>query len=323
MPDIKATRDLQLVDQVLSNIARQYTNPSYAYDSICPKLRVQYESGRFPVFDTGFFGDDTDDDTDGDVTKVSDRAPTPEISFEFSTDTYFCEDYRLKESITAKERRQAAPGVRIDQSKLTHLLEHMAIRREVRLAKILTDSGTTGGELTGGTAAPSNAWTVDAATIEADIKTGALAVRDEIGRLTNTILFDLAVAYAVAVQADIREIIKYTVPGDRIIAGGVAVLPPQIHGHKVVVSEAIRNTAKKGATESKSAVWADDARLLFVPPSPGWGTPAVCYAFEVFGETVDRWKENDPPIEYVRAWEDLDEKVCAPNGGYTLTSLLS
>lgn len=319
MPTDRAARDLHIVDPVLTQVARQYTPEGYVFGRLAPRIPVPIDAGKYPVW-TGFFGDDSDS---GDQTKVSDRAETPEIGFDWSTETYFCEDYRLKFSITAKERREAHAALRLEQSKLTGLLTHMAIRREVRLAALLTDSGTAGGALTGGTAAPSNAWTVDAATIESDIKTGALAVRGKVGRLTNTIVFDLAVAYAVAVQQDIRDILKYTVPGDRIIAGGQAILPPTIHGHSVVVAEAMRNTAKKGATETLAAIWSDDARLLYVDPAAGWGIPSVAYSFEVFGEVVDRWRENDPPVDYVRAWEDVDEKVCAPNAGYTLTSLLS
>lgn len=320
MPDARAARELQLVDQVLTTVARQYRPTGYVYNQVAPTIQVQAESGKYPTF-SGFFGDDADS---GDHTKVSDRAETPEVSFDWSTESYYCEDYRLKVSITAKERRQAHAALRLEQSKLTYLLERMALRREIRIATALQDSGTTGGQLTGGTAAPANNWDVDAGTIEADIKTGALAVRGKVGRKTNAIVMDEAVAYAVALQADIREIIKYTVPGDRIISEGGSVLPPQIHGHRVLVASAMRNTAKKGATETLDEIWGTDVRLLTLPGDGvgGWGIPAVAYSFSCFGEVVDRWRENDPPVDYIRAWEDVDEKVCAPDAGYTITAVL-
>lgn len=318
MPDARTARDLQVVDTVLTNIAQQYRPTGFVYNQLAPTIRVAQVSGLYPTF-SNFFGDASDS---GDQTKVADRAETPEITFEWSTESYLCEPYRLKASITDREQKNAHSVIKLRQSKLTRLLDAMAIRREVRLATLLTDSGTTGGALTGGTTAPT-AWTGDTATIESDIKTGALAVRDKIGRMTNTILFDLAVGYAVAVQQDIREILKYTVPGDEILRRGNLILPPVIHGHKVVVAEALRNTAKKGATESLGKVWADDVRLLYVAENGGWGEPSVAYSFAFEPEKVDRWVENDPPVEYVRAWEDVDEKVCAPNAGYTLTSVLS
>jgi len=321
MPDAKTPRDLQLVDPVLTNIARQYRPLGFVGDRVMPRIGVEEESGRYPVFTKeSFFGDDSDS---GNHTKVSDRAPTPEIDIEYSTESYFCEDYRLMFSLTRKERRQAHAALRLEQSKLSGLYDRMDIRREVRIAALLRHEED-GGALTGGEASPAKPWTSAEAVIESDIKTGALAVRDKIGRLTNTILFDLAVGYAMAVQEDIREILKYTVPGDRILVGGAAILPPTIHGHRVIVAESMRNTAKKGATTELSEIWADEVRLLYLPPDGGgWGTPSVAYSFEVFGREVDRFRENDPPVEFVRAWEDVDEKVCAPEAGYTIKSVLS
>lgn len=321
MTDARAPRDLQIVDPVLTNIARQYRPDGFIYDIVMPRIPVDTDSGKYPTYNIeSFFGDDSDA---GDQTKVSDRARTPEISFEWSTDSYYCEDYRLKFSITAKERRQANSALRLEQSKLSGLLDRMAIRREVRAAAILRQTGD-GGQLTGGSATPSNNWDVDAATIETDIKTGAIAVRRKVGRMTNAIVFDLEVAYAVALQQDIRDIIKYTVPGDRILLEGGGILPSALHRHKVIVAEPMRNTAKKGATLSLNPIWSDEARLLYLPEGGGgWGIPSVSYSFTNLGEEVDRWNENDPPVEFVRAWEDVDEKVTAPDAGYSLKALLS
>lgn len=319
--DARAARDLQIVDPVLTNVARAYRPMGFVYNEIAPRIQVDKDSGKFPVYTLdSFFGDESDS---GNSTKVSDRAPTPEISFEWSTDTYLCEDYRLKFTITAKERAQAHAALRLETAKLQGLLDRFAIRREVRLATVLQDSGVSGGQLTGGTSAPSNNWDQDTATIESDIKTGALAVRGKIGRMTNTLLFDLKVAYAVALQADIRQILQYTVPGDRILLEGAGILPAQLHRHRVVVADCLRNTAAYGSTASLSEIWSDTARLLYVDPNAGWGVPSVAYSFTNIGETVDRWHDNDPPVDNVRAWEDVDEKICAPDAGYTLTGLLS
>ncbi len=323
MPDARTPRDLQLVDPVLTQVARQYRPDGFVARQVAPRIPVDVDSGKYPVFTKeSFFGDDSDA---GDETKVSDRAPTPEISIEYSTESYFCEDYRLKYSITAKERKQAHSALRLETSKLNALLDRMAIRREVRTAVALQASGVAGGQLaSGNTTAPSTAWTSGSATIEGDIKGGALAVRDLIGRLTNAMVLDLAVAYAMAVQEDIREIVKYTMPGERILVEGAGMLPSKIHRHQVIVADCMRNVAKKGATTNLDPIWSDDVRLLYLPANGGgWGIPSVAYSFECLGEEVDRWNENDPPVDFVRAWEDVDEKICAPEAGYTLTSVLS
>lgn len=333
MPDARNASALQIVDPVLTTVARQYVASGFVYQDVAVRIPVTVDSGQYPTF-SGFFGDDSDDLEQ----PIDHRAPTPEISFDWSLDTYLCQDFRLKESITNKERTQASLNgdpLHLEVSKVKHLRTRMALRRELRLAKVLRDTSN-GGQLTGGTATPSNKWDVDAATIEADVEAGALAVRGKIGFVTNTMLLDLAVAMKVARQQDIREIVKYTVPGERILAGG-AQLPPILFGHRPLIADVSRNTAKKGATESLSTVWADHVRLLYIADAPGWGIPSVAYSFaapidgspapepgaEGQYEVVDRYRENDPPIEYIRAWESLDEKVCAPDAGYELEDVLT
>jgi hypothetical protein len=318
MPGTKNTRDLQLVDAVLTNLARAYKPQGMIYDQVFPTIPVELDSGRYPIFD-GFFDDDVDN-------KVSDRALTPEVDFAWSTDTYYCEDYRLKATITRKEERNAHSVVRLRQTKLEIVLMRMALRRERRAAAVLKKiSAGTPGQLTSG-AAPSTNWDQATATIETDIKTGAMAVRDLTGMVTNTMVIPFKVAYEMAMQEDIRALLRWDVTGTehKVLELGDRLLPGVIHGHRVIIPGGMYNTAKEGATRSLSDIWGDDVRLLYYPAGGGgWGMPAVAYSFKALPEVVDRWNDNDPPVESVRAWECLDEKVCAPDMGYEIQDVLS
>jgi hypothetical protein len=317
MPFAKSSsRELQIVDPVLSQLARSYRPDGFVGQTVCPTIPVEKDSGLYPVFDDAYwFGDDVDN-------RVSDRAETPEIDFSWSTESYLCEDYRLKASITKKERRQAHGALRLEENKTELVLTRMAMRRERRIAAMLRDT-TNGGQLTGGTSTPSALWDTDAATIEADLLTAKLAVRNKTGILPNTLLIDYEVACRIALQADIREILKYTVDGRLIIGEGEAVLPAKLWGLKVLVANPLVNTAKEGATKSLSSVWGKHARVLYVNPNGGWGKPSVAYQFKAVPEEVDKWSEKDPPVDYVRAWETVDEKVCAPDTGYEFESVIS
>lgn len=318
--DSRASRELQMVDVVLTNIARQYRPQGFIADQVMPVIPVSADSGKYPYFDDAyFFGDDVDP-------KVGDRAETPEIDLRWSEDTFYCEDYRLKFSITKRERKQAHASLRLERSKLSLLQDRLALARERRVAEALRHTGA-GGQLTGGTSAPGVNWDQPTATIEQDIKTGALAVYDKTGLTTNVMVLDFKVAYAMALQEDIREIIKFINTGNapgNFLELGDRVLPDVIHGHKVVIAKGVlRNTAREGGTKSLSSVWGDDVRLLYVDSNAGWGTPSTGYTFQSMPRDVDRWQENDPPVEFVRAWDNGDEKVCAPDTGYTLTGVLS
>lgn len=332
MADARNAQALQIVDPVLTNIARQYRAQGFAYNEIAKRLPVEVRSGQYPVF-SGFFGDASDDEG----AAIDDRSPTPEVSFDWSTDTYQVKDYRLKTSITQTELRQAAANgdpLKLEMSKTRYLRTRQALRRELRLAKALRKT-TNGGQLNLG-GGVSNKWDVDAATIEADFETGALAVRGEIGMVTNTAVMDLTVGIKIARQQDIRDLVKYTVPAERILAGG-SWLPPILFGHRLLITDVSRNSAAKGQAESLTTVWGDNVRLLYIADNADWGVPSVAYSFaapidgapapepgaEGQYEVVDRYRENDPPIEYIRAWEALDEKICAPDAGYELADVLT
>lgn len=314
MANARNSRDLQFVDHVLTNVARGYKPSGFIAHEVAPKVSVSIDDGKFPVFN-GFFEDDTDN-------KVPDRAETPEIDFTWSEDSYHCEDYRLKASITRKEERNAHSVLRLRQNKLEAVLMRMAIRRERRIAGQLRKT-TNGGKLTLG-GGVSKKWNDPDATIETDIKGAALAAYDLTGMTTNTIVIPYKVAYAVAVQPDIREILKYTVNGEEIIRLGDRILPSVIHGHRVLIPKgAMRNTAAKGEAKALEEIWQDHVRLLYLPEGGGgWGIPATAYTFEAEPEVVDRWRENDPAVEYVRAWECVDEKVCGPDLGYEIADVL-
>lgn len=313
----KSPRDLQIVDAVLTNLARAYKPDGFIYDQVLPTIPVELDSGRYPIFDN-FFDDDVDN-------KVSDRAETPEVDFQWSTDSYYCEDYRLKASITRKEERNVHQVVRLRQTKLETVLMRMALRRERRAATLLRKSDIAGGGLNLG-ATPSTNWDTSTA-IETDIMTGALASRDVTGMVTNTMILPFKVAYAMAMNATIRALLRWDVSGQAGQAPlqlGDRLLPSVIHGHRVIIAGAMRNTAGEGGTRSLTDIWGDHVRLIYLPPGGGgWGVPSTAYSFKALPEVVDRWNANDPPVEYVRAWESLDEKVTAPDMGYELRSVLS
>lgn len=326
MPSTKSPSELQIVDAVSTTIARQFKPSGFIYDLLAPRIPVDVDAGKYPTF-TRFFDDEVE-------SKVSDRAQTPEIDFDWSTDSYLCEPYRLKVSISAKEKGQVHPALHLEQSKITRLMTSMAIRRERRLAAILRKT-TNSGALNLG-AGVSNKWNVDAATIEADIKTAKTGIYTASGMVPNTIVIPYLVATEIAVQQDIREILKYTVDGQKILIEGETILPAKLWGLDVIVpTGVVRNSAKEGATVSLAEIWSDNVIVCYRDRNPGWGIPSVAYSFEADpgygfspqgeGENravVDRWTENDPPVEYIRAWESLDEKVCAPDLGYEITDVL-
>lgn len=343
------TGGLQFVDEVLSNIARLFRPYGFLYDQIVSPQNVQYNIGRYPVFDpAGFF-------SAGGNLNVADDAPTPLIDINYSHDTYQCLDYRLQTRITRKEAVQANPVLRLDYAKTTALLTQFAANRETRLANALLHTSH-GGQLTQLAATPSVKWdqgtSGSPASIQSDLQGAALQVYKTIGRRPNTLVLTQSMAYALANDFTLKDLIKYTI-GTRIVEEGQpAVLPPSLFGFKVLIAEGVlQNLARPGDPAMNLVdTWGTSARLIYTDPNAQWGIPATVYSFrgrvtdgptqapDVIMPTdtggqepgaaanwavVDRWWDFDPPGEHIRAWECVTEKVVAPDMGIEIPNVLA
>lgn len=316
MATARNVRSLQVVDPVLTNLARQYRPHDFVYDQLLPNVPVANEGFQYPTYARDWFSADAPDPL------KADRTASKEIDLEYSTTTGVAKEYSLKISISDRERGNFNNALRLEQAKVAMLSDRMAVAREIRLAALLRKT-TNGGGLNLG-ATPSNNWDQDAATIESDIKTGKEAIYDATGYQANTIVIPWKVANAIALQQDIRALFAYTVNGVSQLAQGETILPNEIWGLRVVIPKgSFKATSNEGATVSTTEIWGDEVRILYVDPSNQWGMPSVANRFEKEALTVTRWRETDPDVEYIRQREICTELVTAPDMGYELTDLLS
>lgn len=317
---INRARALQVIDPFLSNVARRYKSDGFVADLILASIKVSKLSGQYPVFDKQFwFGNDTDN-------KSSDRAPAKELDYTWSLESFLCEEFALKVSLTDLEKSQVESELRLRQSKAEYLAHRMNLAREVRVAALLHSTDQGGALDAAMDATPATNWDQATATIEGDIKERVLAIYDRIGMPPNTIVLPYKVAYAMAVQEDIRAILEYQITGEGLkpLQLGSRMLPRQIHGMEVVIATGQTTTAKEGASSvTLTEIWGDDVRLLYVDKNAGWGTPSVAYDIVHTERTVTRWNEIDPDRELIRELERRDEKVVAPEAGATLLDVLS
>ena len=286
---------LQFVNQVLTNLAKQYRPHGFLYDRIAAPYQVDYNFGRYPVFDPNyFFGF-------GGTLQVSDDAPTPIIDTQWSQDQYACVDYRLQTRVTRKETLQAHPALRLEYSKTIQLLTAFALNREMRLAARLTlntntDANTSlQGQLLNQASAPSIKWDAGTsgspATIQKDLQSAARTAYLASGMWPNTLVIDKQIALAIAADPTILTTIQYLVGTTQVARGGGAgetlapdsgygVLPSTLFGFNVLIADgALYSNARPGQAASLASVWGNNARLVYVNPVQQWGMPATAYAF--------------------------------------------
>lgn len=312
-------RSLQIYDPVLSNLARSYRPKGFIAHLLLPEIPTTKLSAQYPIFDKGFWFRDVDN-------RSSDRAPAKEVDFEWSTDTFLCEEYKLKVSITDLERDQADPSLRLQASKTQFLTGQMELAHEKRVAAFFQTTTDGGGLSSGRSSTPGTNWDQDTATVEANIKTGVLDIYDTIGVPPNTIVIPYKVAYAMALQEDIRAILRQDATGQGVpfITLGSRVIPSVIHGMKVVIPIGAQlDSSNEGGSESISEIWGDDVRLLYVDASAKWGEPSAGYKIVHTQKRVTKWRTTDPDIDYIREMERYDLKMVAPDAGHVIKDVLS
>lgn len=323
MPPTKAPASLQVYDPVLSNLARAYRPSGFIARTLLPSIPVSTLSGQYPVFPREWWYRVQVSDN-----RVSDRAPAKEVDFEWSTESYFCEEYALKVSITDLERQQAIPQLRLEQQKTELLTHQMEFAHEVRVANLLRQTAD-GGELTGGSDTPSVLWDAGSTSDpEADIRDGSLTMYRKIGQRPNVAVIPYEVACELAQNPTFRDRTRYDATGkaNDVITVGDATIPAVIAGLRTIVPEGVQmDTAGEGAADQATLteVWGTDVRLLRIDPGAGWGKPTVAYEMRHTPKRVTRWSQVDPDIDYVREMERYDIKVVAPDCGYNIKGVIT
>lgn len=320
--DARGAAGLQVIDPLLSNIARRYTSQGFIYDQLVARQPVQTISGQYPTFPRYYWYAQQAD------ALIEDRAPTKEVGFAWSTEHYQAKKYGLKVSITDDERNNAAPQLRLEQNKTDLLSLQMALTREIRLATALRGTGVAGGQITAANeSAPSNKWDTTSSNPDADLRTAALEL-DKLSIYPNTLILPYPVAYNLATQHGtdtFRGQMLYTVNGQQMIRLGEGVLPSEIHGMKVVIPKGTKKQVanEPGVGATAEDIWGKNAILAYIDPNAGWGIPSLVYGFQFMAPTVARWQQMDPDVEYIREMERTDEKVVAPDAAWVLKEVIS
>lgn len=304
------TNRSQIVNPILTNLARQFKpdEAGFIADRVAPRVPVKKESGQYPVFDQQyFFGA-------GVNPLKPDRAASKEVDISWSTESYLCEEYALNFSISDRERQNIDSEVRLQESKQNAVQSRLLIARERRVAASYAACTKT--------VTPSVNWDQDTATIEADVKAGIAFIRDTYGILPNTIIIPATVADEIAVQADIREIFKYTVNGQALLAEGVKALPPRIWGLEVIVPSGIYTADEDAATPTYSTIWSDNVYIAYINRAAQWGQPTAVTQFVSRDWQTRQWVENNPSVDKFETGEIVDEVRCGDALIYEMADLL-
>ena len=291
------------IDAAVSNILLNYRPHGFIADQIFPIVSVGKQSDRFFKITQA----------DKFRTVADYRAPGTdpnEISFEVSSDGYYCDNYALGTYLTAEELANA--DMALDSRKLRSELvtDILLLNYEKRIADTVNSTSNVGTYST-----TASAWGTANSNPYLDCQADLQVVEDASGYHPNVVVFG-------------KQAWRKWRESDKIQAmlfphgGGVPTLQHAkllLEVDKVLIGGAYYNSAAEGATMTLAKVWDDNVLYAYVAPRPSKEVPSYGYSFRWTVPQMPSMVARVFPFDSKKGRQDIhvgyyqDEKVCDTN----------
>lgn len=245
------------------------------------------------------------------------------IEFRVSSDAYKCKNYALSGDNALEDLDNADTPLALRQNTTDLVVEALLRNLELRVANLVTSGGNMG---SGTTLTGANQWTsTNSADIIAQVNTGHAFIRSRTGLRANTLIVDYD-SYQLMRQNAFMLAKFSNVSGGFLTDDQIRSL---LGVERILVGDAIRNSALEEGGLSLSNVWGDNAVLCRIENNPRTIKSAtVGLGF--------RWRPNGFPqpmrvdrqvfagagtenIEVIEAGYWQDERIVAPDLGYVIS----
>lgn len=300
---------------------------NFVADDVFPNIPVSKQSDRYYTYDRGEFNRD----------EMAVRGPGAETEgggYKIdNTPTYYAPVYGFHRDIDDQLRSNADDVLSLDKEATIYVTQKALIKREkLWVAKYFAASIWTT-DMAGAAAADATHvkyWNVSSAIPIEDIRTGKRFMAQTTGFEPNTLVLGRAVADALLDHPEIIDRIKYgQTPGAPAMAGNDA-LAKLFNVDRVLVMNAIENTAAEGATAAHSFIGGKHALLCYSAPSPGLMTPSAGYTFSWTGHLgagakggrIKSFRMEALASDRVEIEMAFDQKLVSADLGYFFPSVV-
>jgi len=267
------------VSNPLTNIAIAYMQQgAYVAPLLAPVIPVEVQGGSFRTYNR----------EDWLRSEAQERAPGTESvgsGWRLGTSTYFARVYAVHKDVDDQTRANQQAPINLDRDATQWVTQQLLLKREQLVQTSLFGTGIWGTDRTGVAAAPSAGQFIQfdqaASTPIPYIRAEQRLMQSTTGFRPNTLIIGAQVFDALMDNATILERIKYTQAGFidmELLARAFGV-------DRVIVPEAIQNTAAEGLSGSYSFVFGKSMLLAYVNPNPSPLTPSAAYTFAWTGYT--------------------------------------
>jgi hypothetical protein len=321
------------VDTALTNIsvAFRQSQDAFVASRVFPNVPVMKQSDRYYVFDRGdFFRSET-----------AKRAPNTESAGrDYSVDNtpnYYADVHAIHHDVSDQLMANADPVVDPERVAAELAMQDMMISQEASWMSSYFGTGVWGTDVSGVASSPGTGETIKWSDTTSgdpigDIRAAKTAVLESTGRRPNTLVLQRHVMDALEDHPDIVDRVKYS--------GGVGngnpakvneqTLAALFGLERILVAEAVQNTAAQGQTASVSFIGGKNALLCYAAPTPALMMPSAGYTFSwngfmgqsnAFGIATKRFYIDRLESTRIEVQSAYTHKVVAPEMGYFWDSI--
>ncbi len=283
---------------------------------VMPIFEVDEQTGQFPVIPAEVMFSIPN-------TKRTSRGHYQRSDWEWEWDNYATEENGFEEPVDDREVRLYRRYFDAEKVAAVRAQRVVLRRQEQRVADmVFNTSNFTPHAVTHEWDDHDNAAPID------DVKTGRKAIHDVIGIEPNTLVLAYSTFLDLGLCGQIVDRIKYTTPSVRRGDIGTDLLAMAFGVDKVVVGDALYNTAKKGQDASLDALWSNEYAMLCVTDgSPMLGqVPCLGRTFLWTRESptntvVESYRDETVRGDVIRVRHDTDEEFISTECGYLMSNI--
>lgn len=256
------------VDRPLTNMSLAILQEESAFiaDRVFPNIPVSKQSDLYRTYPKGAFNRD-------EMAKRAAGTETKGVGYEVATSPYFCDVWGLHHDIDEQTEENADEEMDLDFEATTLLTYKALINRDAQWAANYYATGVWTAQSTPGTL-----WDAAMSTPLEDIEAQRLAMLEATGKKPNTMVLGPAVWSTLKNHPDLVDRMnrgQTSGPAQSLLSN----LAELVEIDRILVPEAISNTAAEGATDAHSFLYGDHCLLLHVAQSPGRYTASAGYTF--------------------------------------------
>jgi len=312
------------VNKPLTNISIAYMQEAsnFVADTVFPNIPVPQQADRYYTYDRGFFNRD----------EMEERAPGTESAGSGynvdNTPTYYARVYAFHHDVPDQIRANVDSVLQPD-SDATKLVSHKALikREKLWVAKYFIPATWTF-DVDGVAAAPGAGqvlqWNDANSTPIEDVALAQDAILEETGQLANVLVVGRQVWTALKNHPDIIDRVKYGQTPGGTAKISLQALADLFEVERIVVMNAIENTAKEGQANDHAFIGGKKALLVFSTKSPGLQVPTAGYTFSwtgflgagAMGGRIKKFRMEALESDRIEIQMAFDQKLVSADLGY-------